>query len=155
MNEHALIAIALNTIMWTVSCVNLSLDKCGQRRAHVFDQMRTAKALIRLRECAVWSGPSLPANRIRGHYRMYLWTANARMKSCACVGWILICILRMKEDTFSLNGTHVNWSIDDRFIFVVFFLTRFQVSILHKSIAGRSQPVRVADGPITVSYRFM
>ena len=28
-------------------------------------------------------------------------------------------------------------------------------SILHKSTAGRYQPVRVADGPITVRYRFM
>ena len=27
------------------------------------------------------------------------------------------------------------------------------VSILHKSIAGRYRPVRVADGPITASYR--
>ena len=29
------------------------------------------------------------------------------------------------------------------------------VSILHKSIAGRYRPVRVADGPITVRHRFM
>ena len=29
------------------------------------------------------------------------------------------------------------------------------VSILHKSIADRYRPVRVADGPITVRYRFM
>ena len=28
-------------------------------------------------------------------------------------------------------------------------------SILHKSIAGRYRPVRVADGPITARYRFM
>ena len=27
--------------------------------------------------------------------------------------------------------------------------------IVHKSIAGRYQPIRVADGPITVRYRFM
>ena len=27
--------------------------------------------------------------------------------------------------------------------------------ILHKSIAGRYRPVRVADGPITARYRFM
>ena len=31
----------------------------------------------------------------------------------------------------------------------------FPVSILHKSIAGRYRPVRVADGPITARYRFM
>ena len=29
------------------------------------------------------------------------------------------------------------------------------VSILHKSIAGRCRPVRVADGPTTARYRFM
>ena len=29
------------------------------------------------------------------------------------------------------------------------------VSILHKSIAGRYRPVRVADGPIMARYRFM
>ena len=28
-------------------------------------------------------------------------------------------------------------------------------SILYKSIAGRYRPVRVADGPITVCYRFI
>ena len=31
----------------------------------------------------------------------------------------------------------------------------YSVSILHKSIAGRYQPVRVAVGPITTRYRFM
>ena len=31
----------------------------------------------------------------------------------------------------------------------------FPVSILYKSIAGRYRPVRVADGPITVRYRFI
>ena len=31
----------------------------------------------------------------------------------------------------------------------------YPVSILHKSIAGRYRPVRVADGPITARYRFM
>ena len=29
------------------------------------------------------------------------------------------------------------------------------VNSLHKSIAGRHGPVRVADGPITARYRFM
>ena len=33
--------------------------------------------------------------------------------------------------------------------------TTFPASILYKSIAGRYQPVRVADGPITVRYRFI
>ena len=29
------------------------------------------------------------------------------------------------------------------------------VNIVYKSIAGRYRPVRVADGPITTSYRFI
>ena len=31
----------------------------------------------------------------------------------------------------------------------------FQLSILHKSLAGRYRPVRVADGPITTRCRFI
>ena len=34
-------------------------------------------------------------------------------------------------------------------------LAPFPVSILHKSIAGRYRPVRVADGPTTACYRFI
>ena len=34
-------------------------------------------------------------------------------------------------------------------------LVTFPVSILHKSIAARYRPVRVADGPITARYRFI
>ena len=32
---------------------------------------------------------------------------------------------------------------------------KYPVSILHKSIAGRYRPVRVADGPITARCRFI
>ena len=41
------------------------------------------------------------------------------------------------------------------FSYVAFALPLFSVSILHKSIAGRYQPVRVADGPITARCRFI
>ena len=34
-------------------------------------------------------------------------------------------------------------------------VNNYPVSILHKSIAGRYQPVRVADGPITARCRFI
>ena len=37
----------------------------------------------------------------------------------------------------------------------LYILALYQVSILHKSIAGRYRHVRVADGLITVRYRFM
>ena len=33
--------------------------------------------------------------------------------------------------------------------------TTTPVNIIHKSIAGRYRPVRVADGPITARYRFI
>ena len=35
------------------------------------------------------------------------------------------------------------------------FVNAHPVSILYKSVAGRYRPVRVADGPITVRYRFI
>ena len=48
--------------------------------------MRTAKAQISLRMRAVGSGPSMSANRIFGFYRMYKWSAKARMIHCECAG---------------------------------------------------------------------
>ena len=68
--------------------------------------MREAKAQIRLRspDCAVWSGPSLSADRIIGYYLMDKMerkdpddTLHMRM-----VVWILA-FMRMFEDTFSLD----------------------------------------------------
>ena len=53
----------------------------------VFRHMWTAKAQIRLHGCAVWSGPSLSANRIIGYYRTYEWRAKALMILCTCAGW--------------------------------------------------------------------
>ena len=35
------------------------------------------------------------------------------------------------------------------------FKSAYPVSILYKSITGCYRPVRVADGPITVRYRFI
>ena len=56
-------------------------------RKRVFGHMRTAKTQISLRIRAVWSGPSLSANRIIGYYRMYDWRINVQMILCACSGW--------------------------------------------------------------------
>ena len=36
---------------------------------------------------AVWSEPSLSANRIIGYYRMYEYRAEAQMIPCICAGW--------------------------------------------------------------------
>ena len=57
------------------------------KRKHVFGHMRTAKAQISLRIRAVWSGPSLSANRIIEYYRMYQWTAKTRIRPCARAEW--------------------------------------------------------------------
>ena len=69
----------------------------------VFGYMRTAQISLRIR--AVWSGPSLSANRIIGHYKMYQRRANARMRLCAYVGWIWICVLCACSKTQFLLGT--------------------------------------------------
>ena len=52
---------AVPQLIWAVLCKNMSSG------------MWTAKVLIRLRRCAVWSGPLLSTNRIIGHYGMYEW----------------------------------------------------------------------------------
>ena len=56
-------------------------------RKHVFGHVRITNAQISLRIRAVWSGPSLSANRIIGYYRMLQWRANVWMILCACAGW--------------------------------------------------------------------
>ena len=64
-------------------CLCLFVRTLGMGRTMrkcVFRHMRTVKAQISLRIRAVWSGPSLSAYRIIGHYRMYQWRANIRMR---------------------------------------------------------------------------
>ena len=66
-------------------CIYIDSSKmvCTTRKC-VFGHMRTAKAQISLRIHTVWSGPSLSANRIIGHYKMYEWRAKAWMILCTC-----------------------------------------------------------------------
>ena len=75
-------------------------------RKRVFGHMRTAKTQISLRIRAVWSGPSLSANRISGYYKMYEWRAKARMILCACAGWSDSTHFCMFEGTFSHDAAH-------------------------------------------------
>ena len=58
-------------------------EMCRAMRKCVLGHMWTAKAQIRLRIRAVWSGPSLSANRIIVYYRTYEWTAKTREILCA------------------------------------------------------------------------
>ena len=125
----------------------------GAKRKCAFRHMRTAKALIRLRIRAVWTGPSLSADRITGYYRMYKWRITARMMLCACVGWPEsghsahvrrhVFALRgpyvkvIKECRFpsKMNSTHVN-SITQNML-----ITRTQ--LCSKSIITAPQIIRV------------
>ena len=52
-----------------------------------YTYMRTAKAQIRLRIRAVWSVPSLSANRIISNYRIYIWRSKARIILSTREGW--------------------------------------------------------------------
>ena len=70
--------------------------------------------------------------------------------------------LRIVECSFSFDNVHIMVLIS--IIYLVSVLLpecslnrhiKYPVSILHKSIAGRYRPVRVADGPITARYRFI
>ena len=56
---------SFNNPIWAVLCENVSLD--------IYRQWRPRSA------CAVWSGPSLSANRITEYYRMYKWRAKVRL----------------------------------------------------------------------------
>ena len=73
---------------------------------HALWHMQTAKAQIRLRCCAVWSGHLLSANRIIWHYRMYQWIANARMRLRMHRMNRNQCILHMFEGTFWLEAAN-------------------------------------------------
>ena len=59
----------------------------------------------------------------------------------------------------SLNSCDILECIQTLRLVVIFMvshdLANYPLSILHKSVAGRYRPVRVADGPITARYRFI
>ena len=80
-------------------------------RKRVFGNGRAAKAQISLRIRAVWSGPSLSANRIVGYYRMYEWSAKARMTIRLAHYDPNLCNLRMLEGTFSLDAAHIYYTM--------------------------------------------
>ena len=61
-------------------------------RKRVYGHMQTANAQIRLRIRASDQGLRCPLTESFGHYRMYQWRANARMRLCAC-GMIWICAI--------------------------------------------------------------
>ena len=84
------------TRIWVTLCENVSSGMCGQRRPRLACASAQADQGIRC-----------PLTLI-GHYRMHQWRTNARMRLCACVGWIWICILRMLEDSFSLGEVHLS-----------------------------------------------
>ena len=61
------------------------------------------------RGCAVWSGPSLSANKIIGYFRRYEW----REKLCFQKADLNLRILCMFEGIFSLDAANINGNIQD------------------------------------------
>ena len=77
------------------------IDKLGlAMRKRVFRHMRTAKAQIRLRVRAIWSGPALSADRLYWYCRMYACRAKPRMVISTCAGYLNLHILRMFKGIF-------------------------------------------------------
>ena len=69
--------------------------------------MRTAKAQISLRIRAVWSRPSVSANRIIGYYKMYELKEKARMNFAPAQEELNLRLLHLFEGTFSLDTAHI------------------------------------------------
>ena len=69
--------------------------------------MRTTIALIRLRNCAVWSGPSLSADRIIGYCRSYWGLEKALVRLCGRHSWTFVAG-HMWYGVFSRVVTHTN-----------------------------------------------
>ena len=72
--------------------------------------MQKAKAQISLRIRTLWSGPLLSANRIIGHYIHVKYQKRANPNETLRMrGMNLnLCILRMLEDTFSLEAAQLS-----------------------------------------------
>ena len=111
----------------------------------------------------VWSGPSLSANRIIGHYRLCPWKANARMRLRMRGMNVILCILRIDwRHIFAWRGPFIclwssssvvnlysslNKSADDKVL--IFFsyisLNRFwhsmQIVSIGDNLHGMSNPV--------------
>ena len=74
----------------------------------VSGHVRLAKAQISLRIRAVWSGPSLSANRIIRYYRMNGQTVSAWMILCACaVGSISANFAHVRMHFFAWRGLYI------------------------------------------------
>ena len=65
--------------------------------------MWTAKAQIRLRRCAVWSGPSLSSYRITGYHILYERRVKAMIILWGCAGWSEPVYSRMLKTPFRLT----------------------------------------------------
>ena len=87
------------------SCIVYHLGR--PMRKCVFGHMRTAKAQISLRICAVLSGPSMSATIIIGYYRMYEWKAKAQMIFRAAQDDLNLRNLRMCKGIFLLDAANI------------------------------------------------
>ena len=74
--------------------------------------MQTAKAQLGLYIYAVWSGPSLSANRMVRYYRRYECRAKAQMILCACAGWSESSHFVHVQKHFLFDMAHIeSWAI--------------------------------------------
>ena len=86
-------------------------------RERGFEYIRTAKAQIRLRICAFWSGHFLSTNGIIGYYRMYEWWAKARMILCACTVWSESAHFVRVRLPFSVDAAQMKGRLFQRFLY--------------------------------------
>ena len=98
----------VNVDLLRLSSYDTVLDHIGRTiQKRVFGHLRTANAQISQRARAVWSGPSLPAGRITGDYRMYKWRARPGWYFAHAQDDLNLDISRMYEGSFAHDGTHI------------------------------------------------
>ena len=104
------------------------------KRKSAFKHAQNVRIHIILHMRRVSSGHLLSIETFYSNQWFYKLTIKALIRLRGCAVWSGTLLSHMPEDMFSHGAT---------------------VSILYKTIAGRYRPVRVADGPITVRYRFI
>ena len=88
--------------------------------------VRTTKAQIRLRIRAVWSGPSLSANRVIRYCRICRYIANVFIGLCALAGWAGALLFSSVQNTPFIIGwlIYIVLHVD-----IVFLLTQLPVCL--------------------------
>ena len=135
--------------------------------------IRPVKSQINLRILPIWPESLLSDGKRIGSYPLSVQRSLIRLHGCA--GWSKVFLdahvrryIFSYCDPFNIHSNNfisINYSgsLNDIVLptYTLSNCSRLQpftiplTSILNKSIAGRYQPVRVTDGPITACYRFI